>query len=80
MRHEAAAEWPEQVTKMNESNPNTSPATEPKIPGESEPTHAPGSLGDESRPLLDDDDQAEELEELEPEEPVGTPASNQQVA
>ncbi|MNV84221.1 hypothetical protein D3C71_1780800 [compost metagenome] len=65
---------------MNEPYPtNIPPASEPKIPGKPEPTGLPGQPADDSRPLLEGDDQGEELEDLEPEEPVGTPGSNQQV-
>lgn len=65
---------------MNEPYPtNMPPASEPKIPGKPEPTDSAWQSNEDKRPLLKDDDQGEELEDLEPAEPVGTPRSNQQV-
>ncbi|HWK54915.1 MAG TPA: hypothetical protein VNR18_11130 [Hyphomicrobiales bacterium] len=65
---------------MNEPQPtNMPPNSEPKAPGESNPTDLPGQSADDTRPLLEEEDQDEDLEDLEPEEPVGTPESNQQV-
>ncbi|MNK71799.1 hypothetical protein D3C87_912610 [compost metagenome] len=63
---------------MNESHPNNiPPASEPKIPGEAEPTDSALQSHGETDPLLGHGHKAEELEGLEPEEPVGTPDSNQ---
>lgn len=72
--------WPDQVKQMNEPQPtNMPPASEPKVPGEPGPTDKPGQPNDDSRPLLEDEEEGEELDDLEPEEPVGTPGSNQPV-
>lgn len=65
---------------MNEPQPtNVPPTPEPKIPGEPKPADLPGQPPDDTRPLLEKEDQTEDAEDLEPEEPVGTPESNQQV-
>lgn len=70
--------WLNQVTQMNEPQPANIPP-DPKVPGEPGPTDLPGQTDDNTRPLLEEDDQAEDAEEVDPEEPVGTPETNQQV-
>ncbi|MNL70021.1 hypothetical protein D3C87_1949620 [compost metagenome] len=65
---------------MNEPHPtDMPPASEPKIPGKPEPTDSTWQSEEDTPPLLEDDNQEDELEDLEPDEPVGAPGSNQQV-
>ncbi|EJO28743.1 hypothetical protein [Achromobacter marplatensis] len=59
---------------MNTSLPN--PPIEPEHPDSQEKLDLPDDADDDSD-LPEDEAQPEELAELEPEEPVGTPASNQ---
>lgn len=62
---------------MNEPYPtNVPPSPDPKEPGKPGHPDLPGQPDDDNRPLLEDEDK-EGNDDLEPEEPVGTPESNQ---
>lgn len=75
MRGNRAAIRPIKVSDMNTPLPN--PPVEPGHPDSQEKLDLPEEADDGSD-LPEDEEQPEELAELEPEDPVGTPASNQQ--
>ena len=67
--------WPIKVKKMNTTLPNT-PA-ESTSPDEPDQPDLPEDAIDKSLPSIDPQEDSAESDGLEPEEPVGTPETNQ---